>query len=296
MKQITLILLVTCLYTLSIFAQTINGTISGTVTDSQGSAVPGATITATNPLNGLTRTSVTSDDGVFRIAGLAVGLYNVKAEKTGFAAKINNNVEVNVAADVSLKFSLDAGTVTASVDVTAAGEVLETTQSQVTKNVGERQILELPGRNSLNGLALLNPGVLPSQNGRPGSGFAVNGNRTRSNNFTIDGANNNDQSLSTPRQNLPPEAIQQFQIITNTFAAEFGRNAGSYVNQITRSGTNKFSGTGFYTWAGNGLDSLTTAQQRSFNANVATLGKDNALRNARSVSVDNIWSYFWRSH
>jgi hypothetical protein len=117
----------------------------------------------------------------------------------------------------------------------------------------------------------------------------VNGNRTRSNNFTIDGANNNDQSLSIPRQSLPPEALQEFQIITNTFAAEFGRNAGSYVNQITRSGTNKFSGTGFYTWGGNGLDALTTGQSRSFNANVAALGKDAALRNARSVTVDNTY-------
>jgi outer membrane receptor protein involved in Fe transport len=289
MNKFMLAIAMTVLLAATVFAQTINGTISGTVTDTQGAIVPGATITVTNASNGLSRTSVTDNEGSFRISGLAVGTYNVKVEKTGFASKINNDVEVNVGSDVSLKFSLDTGSVTATVDITSTGEVLETTQSQVTKNVSERQILELPGRNSLNGLALLNPGVLPSQNGRPGSGFAVNGNRTRSNNFTIDGANNNDQSLSTPRQGLPPEAIQQFQIITNTFAAEFGRNAGSYVNQITRSGTNKFSGTGFYTWAGNGLDSLTTGQQRSFNANVATLGKDAALRNARSVSVDNTY-------
>ncbi len=289
MKKITMAFLVTALFTLSVFAQTINGTISGNVVDSQNSAVSGSTITVTNTETGNSRTIVTNDDGSFRLSGLTIGTYNVKVEKTGFSSKINNNVLVSVGSDANLNFTLETGSVSATVDVTSTGELLDTTQSQVSKTVNEKQILELPGRNSLNGLALLNPGVLPNQNGRPGSGFAVNGNRTRSNNFTIDGANNNDQSLSIPRQNLPPEALQQFQIITNTFAAEYGRNAGSYVNQITRSGTNDFRGTGFWTWQGNGLDALTTAQQRSVNANVQTLGAKRAVRNARSVTVDNVY-------
>lgn len=274
---------------ITVSAQTINGTISGTVIDPNGAVVAGATVTATSNSTGTTRTAVTGEDGSFRMPGLAVGSYSVKVEAQGFAAKVNNDVQVSVGGDTALRFNLETGSVQATVDVVSSGEVLDTTQSQVSKTVGERQILELPGRNSLNGLALLNPGVLPNQNGRPGSGFAVNGNRTRSNNFTIDGANNNDQSLAIPRQNLPPEAIQEFQIITNTFAAEFGRNAGSYVNQITRSGTNTFTGTAFWNWAGNGLDALTTGQQRSFAANVATLGEKRALRNARSVQVQNIY-------
>lgn len=271
------------------FGQTINGTISGTITDDAGAVVPGAAITATNVETGLSRTTTSSDDGIFRISALPVGFYSVKVEKSGFATRTNESVQVSVGSDTDLNFNLATGSVEATVEVTSAGELLDTTQSQVANTVSAQQILELPGRNTLNGLALLVPGVLPNQNSRPGSGFAVNGNRTRSNNFTIDGANNNDQSLSIPRQNLPPEALQEFQIITNTFAAEFGRNAGSYVNQITRSGTNQFSGAGFYTWAGNGLDALTTNQERSFNANVATLGKERALRNARSVTVDNTY-------
>lgn len=173
-------------------AQIINGTISGTVTDPQEAVVAGATVTVTNTENGSTRTVETSDDGTFRFPGLAVGVYTVKAEKSGFTALTSNNVAVSVAGDTNLQLKLETGSVAASVDVTATGEVLDTTQSQVSKIVNQQQILELPGRNSLNGLALLNPGVLPNQNNRPGSGFAVNGNRTRSNNFTIDGANNND--------------------------------------------------------------------------------------------------------
>jgi hypothetical protein len=270
-------------------AQTINGNIVGTITDEQGAAVPGATVTAMNTGTGATRTATTNEEGLYRIAALPVGDYTVKAEKTGFTAA-NATVGVSVGVDSNADVTLKTGGVTENVTVVATGALLDATQSQVAKTVDQTRILELPGRNTLNGLALLNPGVLPNQNGRPGSGFAVNGNRTRSNNFTIDGANNNDQSLSIPRQNLPPEAIGEFQIITNNFAAEFGRNAGSYVNQITRSGTNDFHGTGFYIWNGNGVDALSTTQERNFRALVASgTPEAQALRLARSVQVDTIY-------
>lgn len=269
-------------------AQSINGSISGNVIDQQGAVVPGAAVSVTNVETGAQRSATTNDDGRFTVSGLPVGVYNVNIERTGFTTTTKENVQVTVGTNTDLNFDLSAGGVAAQVDVSATGEFLDTTQSQVSSVVNQQRILELPGRNSLNGLALLNPGVLPNQNGRPGSGFAVNGNRTRSNNFTIDGANNNDQSLSIPRQNLPPEAIQQFQIITNTFAAEYGRNAGSYVNQITRSGTNEFSGAAFYNYSGNSLNALTTSQERAFRANVAA-GVDEyvALRRARNVTVSN---------
>lgn len=293
MKKLVLCLsLVLAFMAAAVQAQTINGSIAGTVTDQTGAVVQGATVTATNDANGLTRTAETDSNGAFRISGLPVAAYNVKVEKAGFQSAVNNSVVANVGGDTDLSFQLQPGSVDAVVQVTSAGEILETGSGQVQKSISQQQILELPGRNSLNGLALLNPGVLPNQNGRPGSGFAVNGNRTRSNNFTIDGANNNDQSLSIPRQNLPPEALEEFTIITNTPKAEFGRNAGSYVQQITRSGTNRFSGSGFYTWAGNELDALTTNQQRTFNAAIAAgTPKQQALRSARSVTVDNSYGF-----
>lgn len=292
MKRLFCVFAVAAFFMLSVVcttAQTINGTITGSVVDQQKAAIPGATVTAKNVETGLERSVTTDENGLFRISALPGGIYSVRVTGSGFAPRVRENVQVSVAQDTSLDFDMAPGSVEATVEVTSAGELLETSQSQVSKTVSEKQILELPGRNSLNGLALLNPGVLPNQNGRPGSGFAVNGNRTRSNNFTIDGANNNDQSLSIPRQNLPPDALQEFQIITNTFAAEFGRNAGSYVNQITKSGTNQFSGSAFWAWDGNKFNALTTNQERTFKANVATLGKDKALRNARSVQIDNIY-------
>jgi outer membrane receptor protein involved in Fe transport len=275
--------------TTAAWAQTINGNIVGTVTDEQGAAVPGVTVTVTNIENGQTRTATTNEDGLYRIAGLPVGAYSVKIEKTGFAA-ITASVSVSVGQDSKADAQLKAGGVSEQVTVVATGALLDTTQSQVSRNVDQTRILELPGRNNLNGLALLNPGVLPNQNGRPGSGFVVNGNRSRSNNFTIDGANNNDQSLSIPRQTVPSENLQEFQIITNTPEAEFGRNAGSYVNQITKSGTNEFHGVGWWAWDGNGLDALSTSAERTFNANrAAGLSEYDARHRARSVSVDNIY-------
>lgn len=280
-------------FTAPAWAQTINGNIVGTVTDEQGAAVPGATVTVTNVATGAERTAMTNEEGLYRIAGLPVGNYSVKIDKSGFGA-VTANVGVSVGQDSKADAQLKAGGVAEQVTVVATGTLLDTTQSQVAKSVEQTRILELPGRNSLNGLALLNPGVLPNQNGRPGSGFAVNGNRTRSNNFTIDGANNNDQSLSIPRQNLPPEAIGEFQIITNTPSAEFGRNAGSYVNQITKSGTNEFHGIGHYAWDGNGVDSLTTGQQRNFNALRAAnpgLSDKQILRQVRSVTNDSIYGF-----
>jgi outer membrane receptor protein involved in Fe transport len=271
-------------------SQTINGSISGVVKDQTGAAIAGAVVKVTNVGTGATREATTNGEGLYRVAGLPIGTYSVRAEKGGFQANLIERVDVNVAVDSSANFTLGTAALQEVVTVTDTTALLETTQSQVTKTVDSRQILELPGRNNLNGLALLNPGVLPNQNGRPGSGFAVNGNRTRSNNFTIDGANNNDQSLSIPRQNLPPEAIGEFQLITNNFASEFGRNAGSYVNVITRSGTNEFHGIAHYTWLGNGWDALSTGEQRIYNAQRAAGRSDRqALRAARTVEVDNTY-------
>ncbi|MGB9606361.1 MAG: TonB-dependent receptor plug domain-containing protein, partial [Bryobacteraceae bacterium] len=184
--------------------------------------------------------------------------------------------------------TLQPGAVTEAVSVTAEAPLIEQTKAQLSRGVDAQTILMLPGLNSLNGLALLQPGVAPNDLGRPGAGFVVNGGRTRSNNFMIDGANNNDQSLQTPRQNLPPEVLGEFRIITNNFSAEFGRNFGSVVMQTTRSGTNEFHGIARWSWLGNGLNALSTNEERTFKAQKAA-GKDDysALRAARSVLVRN---------
>jgi Carboxypeptidase regulatory-like domain len=159
-------------------AQTINGSISGAVTDQNGSAISGATIKVTKVGTGAMREATTNSEGIYRIVGLPVGIYAVRVEQSGFQPQVNERVDVNVAIDATANFTLSTASVQEVVIVTETAGLLETTQSQVVKTVTSRTILELPGRNNLNGLALLNPGVLPTNNGRPGSGFAVNARTT----------------------------------------------------------------------------------------------------------------------
>ncbi|MFQ3590401.1 MAG: carboxypeptidase regulatory-like domain-containing protein, partial [Chloracidobacterium sp.] len=271
-------------------AQTIYGNVSGRVTDQTGAAIVGARIEARNLDTGETREIVSSSDGTYTLRSLPGGRYAIRISADSFETLVREPVNVTVARDAIVDAELKPGSSQEVVTVTGEATLIETSRSQVSKQVDGRRILQLPGRNTLNGLALLQPGVVNNQNGRPGSGFAVNGARTRSNNFLIDGTQNNDPSLSIPVQNLPPEALAEFQIITNNFSAEFGRNGGAIVQQLTRSGTNEFSGIAHYTWLGNGRDSLTTAQQRTFNAARAQgFSEKEALRRARAVTVENTW-------
>lgn len=273
----------------SLSAQTIYGTINGTVTDQAKGVVPGAKVMVKNLDTGLTRETLTQDNGYYQVAALPSGRYSVTVSMPGFETLVREPITVSVSVDSTIDVTIKPAGTQEVLTITGEAPLIETTQSQLTKEVDATRIMELPGRNTLNGLALLQPGTTPNNNGRPGSGFTVNGGRSRSNNFTMDGANNNDQSLSTPRQNLPPEAIQEFQIITNNFSAEYGRNAGSYVNQITRSGTNDFHGTVQWTWQGNSLNALTTSQSRTFTASrTAGFSEKEALRRARGVAVDNL--------
>ena len=274
-------------------AQTIYGSISGTVVDQSGAAIKEATVIVKNRETGLSRETKTNDLGLYAITSLPIGNYSAEVSAPSFGKKARENLLVSVSVNTTVDFTLEPAGATETINVTTEAPLMDTVKSQVSREVESRRILELPGRNSLNGLALLQPGVVNNQNGRPGSGFAVNGGRTRSNNFTIDGANNNDQSLSIPRQNLSPETIQQFQIVTNNFSAEYGRNSGAYINQITKSGTNDFHGIVMWTWQGNGLDALTTGEERTFKAG-KTLGLTDkqAVRRARGVTVDNLGGGF----
>lgn len=118
-------------------AQTINGTISGTVLDQNGAALPGASIVATNSETGATRTAATNDEGIFTIAGLPVGVYNVRAEKTGFAPTLRENVQVSVSVNTQIEIQVGVGQAEARVDVVSGGELLDTTQSQVSKVIDQ---------------------------------------------------------------------------------------------------------------------------------------------------------------
>src|SRR5208337_2578171 len=249
------------LVTASAWAQSFRGSIRGTVTDPSGSVIAGAKVAAKNISTGLQRETTTGADGAYVLAELPAGEYTVTAEAAGLSPSAQN-VLVNVGLDTSANFDLTkVQKVTEQLEVTADAPLIETTRD-VLGQVVERQLVnELP----LNGrdfgkLVALTPGTTVDPSGVAGteSGFGqfnINGNRDRSNNYTLDGTDNNDPFFNNsalnqigiggaPASLLPIEAIQEFNL-QSQFPAEYGRNSGSVVNIITKSGTNKLHGSAF---------------------------------------------------
>ena len=240
-------------------AQTFRGTILGTVTDSSGGAVPGATVTIKNLDTGLTRTVVTSDDGSYSAPELPIGNYSVTVEKSGFKEGVVTGVKVEVSSERRADFTLQPGELAQKVEV--QGEALpmvESTSNTLGGIVESKVVTSLPvnGRDYQK-LIFLAPGVTGSPDqitDSPGSFgiFSVNGARGRANNFLLDGTDMNDGyrndpaineagTYGTPATILPVEAIAELRIASN-FEAEYGRSAGGVINVVTKSGTNQFHG------------------------------------------------------
>ncbi|MDX2150881.1 MAG: carboxypeptidase regulatory-like domain-containing protein [Bryobacteraceae bacterium] len=269
-------------------AQTVYGSLAGTVYDASNAVISAATVTIRGVDTGFTREVKADTVGFWRAPSLLPGRYMIEVSMAGFEKVIRGPITVEPTVERAVDVTLKPGSTTEVVTITEETPLIEATRAQISRGVETRQILELPGFNTQAGLALLQPGAAPNQNGRPGSGFVVNGARSRSNNFMLDGANNNDQSLSIPTQSVPAEALGEFRIVTNNFSAEFGRNSGSVVQQTTKGGTNEFHGIARWSWSGNGYNALRTGEQRTFNAQrAAGLSDYSALRKSRAVNVQN---------
>ncbi len=240
-------------------AQTFRGTILGTVTDSSGGAVPGATVTIKNLDTGLTRTVSTSDDGSYSAPELPIGNYSATVEKSGFKEGVVTGIKVEVSSERRADFTLQPGELAQKVEV--QGEALpmvESTSNTLGGIVESKVVTSLPvnGRDYQK-LIFLAPGVTGSPDqitDSPGSFgiFSVNGARGRANNFLLDGTDMNDGyrndpaineagTYGTPATILPVEAIAELRIASN-FEAQYGRSAGGVINVVTKSGTNQFHG------------------------------------------------------
>ena len=189
----------------SVFGQATTGNVRGVVTDPNGQAISGATVTAKNQGTGVESTATTSDSGLYGITNLIPGLYTVTAESTGFSKKAVKDVNITIGVNIDLPIQLAIGTPTETVTVTSSGEeVISRDQSQISTTIDPRRVQDLPTNGAGNGLdtlALLAPGVVQNRGGGTntnGTGLSVNGNRGRSNNFQIDGADNNDLSVGGP--------------------------------------------------------------------------------------------------
>lgn len=235
-------------------AQATTGTLRGVVTDPNGGLVAGATVTARNEATGTDLPAVTtSGEGLYQFSELQPGPYTVTVEAAGFKRSINTRVQVKIGITNPFDVKLEAGNVSEQVTVVAnTEEVVQRDQSQISATIDTRRIEELPSNGAGSGLdtlALLVPGVFPTNSGgvnTNGTGLNVNGNRARSNNFQIDGADNNDLSVGGPALFVDnQDSIQEIQVITNNFSAQYGRNQGAIINYVSKSGTNEFHGSGF---------------------------------------------------
>lgn len=233
------------------------GSMTGLVTDESGSVLPGVTVEVVSEATGQTRVVVTRDDGFFTVPLLAPGRYQVRGSLEGFRTTVREGIVVSVDSTARIDLQLLVGQLAETVTVSAETPLVETANATMGIVIDEQKVVDLPlnGRNFTQ-LGTLIPGVLappsalggqtgdatPGGFGNVTGGFNVNGMRNQSNNFLLDGASNNDTFNTGFVLRPPPDAIQEFKILTHSYTAEYGRNAGSVVNVVTKSGSNTWSG------------------------------------------------------
>jgi hypothetical protein len=251
--------------------QVVKGSISGTVVDPQNAVVSGAKVKAADISTGTVFDTTSDSAGLFRFNLIPAGTYKLEISAQGFQTSVQNNVQVTAGADSGVgAVELKIGGGETTVDVNGAAQLVETTQAQVTNTFSETILTNFAGiqeNQGLDNLALYVPGVSSARdqnfsNTNGGGGFAVNGIRGRNNDQEIDGQNNNDNSVAGPAAaQTDPEFVGQYVIITNNFGPEYGRNAGSVVNVITKGGTNAWHGNVYANENNSILNSLTSTQK-----------------------------------
>jgi len=223
-------------------------TIFGTVTDSTGSQIPGASVTITQTTTGQIRNVVSNERGDYVATQLPIGSYTVSAERTGFKKFVQTGIQVQVDENRQVPIQLQVGDVAESVTVVADAAQVETRSGTLKEVIDSKRIVELPlnGRNALD-LQRLVPGAgsVADRGQGQNTTISINGGRQNGNNYVLDGGDNHDPYFNSPSVFPPPDALEEFSINTNSYSAEYGRNAGALMNAVTRSGTNEWHGSAF---------------------------------------------------
>lgn len=225
--------------------------LGGTVVDPNGAAVPGATVTAKNSATNISRTVTANDSGEFQFIGLPPGTYNLTVEAATFKKTVINDVKLTVGQSAAIEIKLELGTQDLVVNVSGDSvELIEAGRTSVANTIDQKRIEALPiNERSATGFALT-LSTVGRDNGRPigpapTSGINVGGQRGRSTQINVDGADFTDNSINASRSTVSQEAVQEYQVATNSYTAEFGRATGGVVNVVTKRGTNTFSGNVF---------------------------------------------------
>ena len=230
-------------------AQTPTATVTGQARDASGAAVAGARVVARNVQTNIEREAVTSENGDYTIPLLNVGEYQVLIEKQGFKKAVQTGLILQVDQKARVDFTLQIGQVSESVEITAATSLVQTDSASVGTVIDNKRVVELPlNSREFYALALTAPRVLPPAQGSTLSfrgGFNVAGSSEVSNNFTLNGIDNNDTGINGPSFRPSIDAIQEFKMLSGIYSAEYGRNSGGQVVINTKSGTNQFHGTAY---------------------------------------------------
>jgi hypothetical protein len=269
-RFLLLLVLLTC-FCSAVLGQT-SGTISGEVRDEKQAVIPGANVVARNVSTNESRTTQTTSDGRYSFAGLPVGDYEISVEGSGFAKYLQSGITLALNQNAVVDVTMKTGGVQEVVNIVENASMLNTTSAEVGTRFDERRLSELPlaTTRSVYAIALSAPGVSQLNAGQSafagGTNFSSNGGRTRSNNFMIDGQDNNNFGVAgstIPLNN--PDLIQEVRLVTNQFSAEYGRNSSAVFNAITRSGSNQFHGSGFWFHNDNALNACSNTQKAGTN-------------------------------
>jgi hypothetical protein len=233
------------------FAQQGTTEIRGKVVDTSNAAVPGASVVVRNEETGMFRETVSAADGTYFVGGIVPGPYEVTAELQGFKKLGMKNIRLEIGKTTTLDLQLAVGGLEETVSVSAESPLVDVTTKEVGGNITGRELVELPSinRNFIGFIGLL-PGIVPSISTESfgSDSISVNGADPRNNNYMLDGGNNNDDVIGQragTQARTALESVQEFQVITNQFDAQFGRTTGAIINAVTKSGTNVFHGSAF---------------------------------------------------
>ena len=293
----------------------VSANISGQVNDQSGAAIQSATVTARNVDTGIVRTTTSDDQGVYEIFSLPLGPYEMRANKSGFSEVLRTGVRLVVGEDAKINFNLTVGPVTSQVKIVEPAPMVSVTTTDISGLVGEQQVKDLPlnGR-SFDLLMPLNPGVVNFtlektggtgvSNSTNGNNFAVSGNRPQQNLFLLNGveytgaAENNMQPGGTSGELLGVDAVREFNVLRDSYGAEYGKHPGAQVVIVTQSGTNQWHGSAYEFLRNNDLDSRNYLRHRigaagfpaqsvrSLHGRADPEGQDICLRELRRIPAE----------
>jgi hypothetical protein len=251
-------------------AQGTTGALRGTVTDPQAAVVAGATVTAQNEATKVEDKTTTTSAGTYVFPNLLPGKYTLRVDAQGFSAGVHTGIAVNANQVNDSNVTLGLQQANEQVEVSANVEAIQLSSNTLSNNYDTKQVVTLPNTAALNGsplnLAIYAPNTTAQPGGVAGTGGSIGGTRPRDNNFMVDGVDDNNLNVTGPNSTVIPDAVGEFNLITNQFSAEYGHSAGGQFNVVTKTGTNAWHGTGQEYFQNRNLNALDNLTKDAINA------------------------------